>query len=78
MVLGAALSNIDIDFIDGVKGTDVPEKAVPTSQDHEHLQGAALGSWRAHMNAIQESVVHSSVTNANHLTDVFLGLSEET
>lgn len=54
MVLGAALSNIDIEFIDGVLGQDVPDKAVPTSPNHGRLQDPSIGSWRAHINAIQE------------------------
>lgn len=56
MVLAAALSNVDIEFIDGVSGEDVPDKAVLTSPDHERLPNPSIGSWRAHMNAIQESV----------------------
>lgn len=54
MVLGAALSDIDIEFIDGVLGQDVPDKAVPVSPNHGRLQDPSIGSWRAHINAIQE------------------------
>ena len=54
MVLAAALSDIDIEFVDGVLGQDVPDKAVPMSPSHSRLQDPSIGSWRAHINAIQE------------------------
>lgn len=54
MFLQAALSNMEIEFIDGVFGKSVPDKAVPMAKDQERLQDASIGSWRAHMNAIQE------------------------
>lgn len=54
MVLGAALSDIDIEFIDGVLGQNVIDKAVPSSPSHGRLADPSIGSWRAHINAIQE------------------------
>ncbi len=55
MVLQAALSDIQIEFIDGVQGKDVPDKAVPkASPDSKRLGDASIGSWRAHMNAARE------------------------
>ena len=54
MVLNAALSNIQIEFIDGVLGQDVVDKAISTSPDHDRLKDPTIGSWRAHMNAIRE------------------------
>jgi len=45
---------MDIEFIDGVLGKDVPDKAIPMAQGQERLQNASIGSWRAHMNAIRE------------------------
>ncbi|KAK1772469.1 Procollagen galactosyltransferase 1 [Phialemonium atrogriseum] len=68
MLLQAALSNIEIEFIDGVLGRDVPNKAIPTSPDHERLKDPTIGSWRAHMNAIQE-VVRRNLTSALILED---------
>jgi GR25 family glycosyltransferase involved in LPS biosynthesis len=47
---------MDIEFIDGVVGGDIPEKAIPVAEDRKHLTGAALGCWRGHMNAMQECV----------------------
>lgn len=78
MVLQAGLSNIDIEFIDGVIGSDVPDKAVPTSKDYNPLRGAALGSWRAHMNAIQESAKELIDSPPRWSADMSVGLSGET
>lgn len=54
MVLQAALSGIEIEFIDGVYGQDVPDKVIPLEKGAERPKNATIGSWRAHMNAIRE------------------------
>jgi hypothetical protein len=55
MVLQAALSGIQIEFIDGVMGKDVPDKALPkSSPDYQRPPDPVIGSWRAHMNAVRE------------------------
>ncbi len=54
MVLQAGLSNIRIEFIDGVRGEDINPKAVPANEAGETLRPGALGCWRGHMNALQE------------------------
>lgn len=54
MVLASALSHLDIDFVDGVLGETIPYNAIPTSPDHPRLWDPSLGSWRGHMNAIQQ------------------------
>ncbi|CAN8096967.1 unnamed protein product [Discula destructiva] len=56
MTLQAALSGLHINFIDGVLGKDVPDKAIPTSPHHGRMGDPSIGSWRGHMNAIQEIV----------------------
>ncbi|KAL7626954.1 hypothetical protein AAE478_003729 [Parahypoxylon ruwenzoriense] len=63
MVLGASLSNLEIEFIDGVDGKNIPDKALPTSPDHERQPEPVVGSWRAHINAIQE-VVRRNLSSA--------------
>lgn len=52
MTLAAAMSNIEIDFIDGVKGDEVPNKAIPKFKNR--VKDGEIGSWRAQMNAIQQ------------------------
>lgn len=54
MVLQAALSNMELDFVDGVNGKEVPDKAIPKTYKYERPPDAVVGSWRAHMNAIRE------------------------
>lgn len=54
MFLQAALSDIRIEFVDGVNGKDIPDKAIPMTFERERMNDASLGSWRAHINAIQE------------------------
>lgn len=54
MTLQAALSNLNIKFIDGVLGQNVPDSAIPTSSGHGRMGDPSIGSWRGHMNAIQE------------------------
>ncbi|KAK4155737.1 glycosyltransferase [Chaetomidium leptoderma] len=68
MVLQAALSHMDIEFIDGVAGKDIPDKAIPMAKGKERLKDASIGSWRAHMNAIRE-VVHRNLSSALILED---------
>lgn len=68
MVLAAALSNIEIEFIDGVSGADVPTNAITMGKGQERIPDASVGSWRAHMNAIQE-VVRRNLSSALILED---------
>jgi hypothetical protein len=46
------LSDIKLDWIDGVSGDDVHEAALPPG-DRINLSSGGKGSWRAHMNAIR-------------------------
>lgn len=63
MVLAAALSNLEIEFIDGVEGKDVPDKALLNSQaELKRLADPVIGAWRAHMNVIQEFVTSLPLT----------------
>ena len=55
LILASAVSNIDIEFVDGVHGDKVLEKTLPP-QTNNDLANSTIGSWRAHLNAIAESV----------------------
>jgi hypothetical protein len=55
-VLSAALSNMDIELVDGVHGEAVPNKAIPAVGQHDRMPDPVIGCWRGHMNAIQEYV----------------------
>lgn len=56
MTLAAALSDVEFEFIDGVDGAAIPEKALPHTLEHDRLPDPAIGAWRGHLNAIQEQV----------------------
>lgn len=54
--LTSALTGFHVEFIDGVKGESIPQKAVPAGVDRHALMETNLGSWRGHMNAIRRHV----------------------
>lgn len=47
---------MEIEFLSGVGGDEISEKALPPG-NHDGLGPEHLGAWRAHMNAISESVL---------------------
>ena len=53
MALTAALTGFDVEWVDGVRGEEIPNKAVPFGIDRNLLMETNLGSWRGHMNAIR-------------------------
>ncbi|OCL00424.1 glycosyltransferase family 25 protein [Cenococcum geophilum 1.58] len=55
MSLSAVVSNLQLNWIDGVSGDDVLEKALPPG-DHKFISPGSKGSWRAHMNALQAAL----------------------
>jgi hypothetical protein len=68
MILAATLCHIEIEFIDGVLGDTVPDNAIPLAEGHTRLANPNVGSWRGHMNAIQE-VVRRNLSYALILED---------
>lgn len=56
MTLTSALTGFDVEWVDGVRGEEVPDKAVPFGVDRKLLMETNLGSWRGHMNAIRRVV----------------------
>ncbi|KAI9676066.1 MAG: hypothetical protein M1817_000809 [Caeruleum heppii] len=63
MVLTAALSNMTIEFVPGVKGDEVLEKVLPPGALEDHVNAGSVGAWRAHMNAIS-AVVEQGLSSA--------------
>ncbi|OLN88165.1 hypothetical protein CCHL11_00366 [Colletotrichum chlorophyti] len=59
---------MEIEFIDGVLGDVVPDKAVPKTSEHDRLNNGAVGCWRGHMNALAE-VVRRNLSSALILED---------
>jgi len=56
LALTSSLTGFKIDYIDGVKGETIPDKAVPFGADRKKLWENNLGSWRGHMNAAREII----------------------
>ena len=57
MTLAAALGDVELEFIDAVRGEQVLDKALPPLPKGKHrMADASVGSWRGHMNAIREFV----------------------
>ena len=53
MTLAAALSKIDVTWIDGVAGQNVLDKVLPGDSFDKKISTGNKGSWRAHMDALQ-------------------------
>lgn len=51
LVLASSLTGFKVDWIDGVRGEQVVDKALPFGIDRVKLWENNLGSWRGHMNA---------------------------
>lgn len=56
LTLTAALTGFKLDWIPGVRGESIPDKAVPLGVDREKLMETNLGSWRGHMDAVRRIV----------------------
>lgn len=51
--LTSSLTGFHVEWIDGVRGETIPDKAVPFGTDRKKLWENNLGSWRGHMNAVR-------------------------
>ncbi|KAI0136514.1 family 25 glycosyltransferase [Xylariales sp. AK1849] len=56
IALTSALTGFHVNFIDGVRGESVPDKAIPFGMDGKVLRENALGCWRGHMNAVRRII----------------------
>ncbi|KAH6652066.1 hypothetical protein BKA67DRAFT_537910 [Truncatella angustata] len=56
IALTSSLTGFRVDWVDGVRGNTIPDKAVPFGTDRKKLWENNLGSWRGHMNAIRRIV----------------------
>jgi hypothetical protein len=48
--LAAAFTGLDVEFVDGVIGSEISQKALPNGAIAANLSYGGLGNWRAHMN----------------------------
>ncbi|KAI1828260.1 glycosyltransferase family 25 protein [Xylaria intraflava] len=56
LALTSALTGVQIEFVDGVKGESIDTKALPAGADRSSLREENWGSWRGHMNAIRRII----------------------
>ncbi|KAL6410123.1 glycosyltransferase family 25 protein [Ilyonectria robusta] len=68
IILQAFLSGVDIEFIDGVLGAEISDKAIPKAKGWKKPSDGAMGCWRAHMN-IMDRIVAENITTALILED---------
>ena len=66
--LAASLTDLSVEYIDGVSGEKIPTKALPVGQEERKMPNNTLGSWRAHMDAIR-MVVEKGYSSALILED---------
>ena len=53
LALTSSLTGFKVDWIDGVRGESVVDKALPFGVDRAKLWENNVGSWRGHMNAVR-------------------------
>ncbi|XXH01163.1 hypothetical protein Hte_007516 [Hypoxylon texense] len=56
IALTSSLTGFHVEWVDGVKGDTIPDKAVPFGTDRKKLWETNLGSWRGHMNAVRKII----------------------
>lgn len=61
--LSAAVSNIKLEFVEGVTGESIKQSAYPPPEENIKLSSGFRGSWRTHMNALQRSFAIESAQN---------------
>jgi hypothetical protein len=57
MSLSAVVSNVKIEFVEGVTGDSINEKAYPPPEENRKHSAGIRGSWRTHMNALQRYTI---------------------
>jgi hypothetical protein len=48
--LAAAFTGLDVEFVDGIIGSEISPKSLPNGAIAANLSLGGLGNWRAHMN----------------------------
>ncbi|KAK3401484.1 hypothetical protein B0T20DRAFT_458697 [Sordaria brevicollis] len=68
MTLAAALTNLQITWAKGIRGSDVPDKVIPGEDWEKSILRGNKGSWRAHMNVLN-TIVNQNLSSALILED---------
>ena len=53
MTLVSSLSGFNVEYINGIRGETVLDKALPVGQEGRKMTDSRIGSWRAHIDAIR-------------------------
>lgn len=64
LALTSALTGFNVEWVDGVRGESIADKAVPFRVDRKKLMETNLGSWRGHMNAVRRYCSHTEMIHA--------------
>ncbi|EFE39092.1 LPS glycosyltransferase, putative [Trichophyton verrucosum HKI 0517] len=66
IVLLAAVSGIKLHWVDGIRGENVVDKALPPPATHQYFKAANIGSWRGHLDALSDepSIVENNINTA--------------
>ncbi|KAI0879842.1 glycosyltransferase family 25 protein [Annulohypoxylon maeteangense] len=68
IALTSSLTGFRVEWVDGVKGETIPDKAVPFGTDRKKLWETNLGSWRGHMNAVRK-IISEDISSALIMED---------
>ncbi|CAM1503736.1 Fc.00g013270.m01.CDS01 [Cosmosporella sp. VM-42] len=68
MALMSALTGFKVDWVNGVKPSTIPTKAVPYGIDGHKTADNFLGTWRGHMDALRK-IVDTGISSALILED---------
>lgn len=68
LALTSSLVGFELEWVDGVRGESIPDKAVPFGTDRKKLWENNLGSWRSHMNAVR-SIIERNLSSALIMED---------
>ncbi|KAI9799162.1 MAG: hypothetical protein M1833_004202 [Piccolia ochrophora] len=68
LTLQADLTGMHVDWVDGYKGRDIVDKAVPIGVNRNDMGEANVGSWRGHIDTIR-SMLDNDISTALILED---------
>ncbi|KAK9774089.1 putative Glycosyltransferase family 25 protein [Seiridium cardinale] len=69
IALMSGLTDFDVQWLDGVRGQNIPDQALPFGWDRQGQSlESHLGSWRGHVNAIRQ-IIESRLSSALILED---------
>ncbi|KAI9723629.1 MAG: hypothetical protein M1812_000929 [Candelaria pacifica] len=68
LALASGLTGIKLEFVKGLRGAAVVDKALPYGVDRKTMDAGMLGSWRGHMNIVR-TIVEEGLSSALIMED---------